>query len=343
MTSRFLVALLATSIFASISFAQRPGGTGGGSLGNSPNLPSPGADVQVRVVWPDERSVPEVLHVQLINASSIPVMEAYSDRDGKVTFRSVPNGTYSLKIQGDSIEDTSTESFLLTRQDQMHNEIVYVKPKQSTEAQSSVGHGPMISASELNVPEKAKKMFDKAMEAYAKGDMKKAEELLNKSVEVYPRYARAWNNIGVIRIHEKDQAGALAAFQKAVEADGKFAPALVNLARLSKDSGEFDSYIGKALSSDPDNPDALALLARKELLGGKYSEALASARKAHNSEREHSPEVHLIAGQALLRENRKADAVQEYEIYLKEDPNSPEVSKVRAAMAQIQAQQQKLN
>jgi regulator of sirC expression with transglutaminase-like and TPR domain len=52
-------------------------------------------------------------------------------------------------------------------------------------------------------------------------------------------------------------------------------------------------------------------------------------------------DIHLIAGEALLHQNHSTEAIQEYELYLKEYPDSPNAAKVRTAMAQIQAKQTK--
>ena len=100
---------------------------------------------------------------------------------------------------------------------------------------------------------------------------------------------------------------------------------------------EAEAYIGKALVSDPNNPEALTLLAREELQTKQYDKAIYNARKVHSLPHEHYPEVHIIAGDALLYQNKNAEAVKEYELYLKEDPDSPNAAQVRTAMAQIQA------
>ena len=364
MLPRFLfVAVLVLSL-SSLAFSQKPGGgggnTGGGNTGGGnnggggggtftpglsiPNL-SQGAELQVRIAWPNERTVDESLHVQLLNTANVPIQDTFSRQDGTVLFHNVQVGSYHLKIDGGDIKDTVSDVFLIYPQERMHMEWIHVTPKE--QANANVPHtAPTVSASELNAPPKARSEMEKGLEAFSKGDLKKAEEKLQKAVEIYPKYARAWDNLGVVRMRESNREGAREAFQKSIESDDKFTPGYLNLARLNMLENKIPEavdLIKKGLAVDPNNVEGLALLAKEELVTHEYDKALADARKVHTLPHDHLADVHLIAGEALLHQNRSAEAVQEYEQYLKEYPDSPNAATVRRAMAQIQAKQTSTN
>ena len=366
MRSRFLFTVVLIISLCSFAFSQKPGGggstggggnTGGGNSGGgssggvvgAPNMTIPeygsGAEVQIRIAWPNERSVEEALHVQLLNSTNTPVQDTFSRPDGTVSFHNIIPGNYRLRVDGADIKEVVTDAFTIYRQEHMHMEWVHVTPKEKENA-NVPGSGPMISATELNAPPKAKSEMEKGMEAFAKNDLKKADEKLTKAVEIYPKYSRAWNNLGVVRMRENNQEGAQEAFQKCVDADSKFTPCYTNLARLSmmnKDMPQAAALLNKGLAADPNNVEALALLAKEQLLTGDYAKSLATARKVHGLPHDHMADVHLIAGEALLHQNRDSEAIQEFEMYLKEYPDSPNAAKVRTAMAQIQAKQTKTN
>lgn len=302
--------------------------------------------MQVRIAWPNEQRLQESIHVQLLNATGVPIMDTFSSQDGTVTFHAVPAGSYKLKLDGAEIKDSTTDTFQIGYMEHMHMEWVHVSPKENAQQQSIAGAGPMISASELNVPPKAQSEMEKGMEAFGKGDMKKASEKLLKAVDMYPKYARAWNNLGVVRMRENDKEGARDAWQKGIEADSRFAPCYMNLARLSIMNNQMPealTFITKGLSFDPNNVEGLSLLAKEQLLTKQYDKALISARKVHGLPHDHLADVHLIAGEALWHQGHDSEAVQEYEQYLKEYPDSPKAAVVRAAMAQIQAKQTRTN
>lgn len=356
MKSLLLFATVVVLAFSTFAFSQKtPGGGGGnsgGGIGNSGNnqpsfstnpgwTSNQGADVRVRVAWPNERPVEDnTVHVQLVTAGGVPLSETFCDRDGYVTFHAVPPGNYHLKLDGPNIKDTSTDTFQIGFQERMHMEWVHVAPKEDAKNANVPGAAPMVSASELRVPPKARNELDKGLEAFAKGDLKKAEEKLRKAIEIYPQYANAYNNLGVVLMRDKDRAGAIESWQKAIEVDSKYGPPYLNMARVSMQDNkmpEAAGYINKVLEFDPNNPEALALLAKTELMTRQYDKALAHARKALAVPHQHLADLHLIAGEALLRQNQNAEAVKEYEAYLKEDPDSPNAAQVRQAMAQIQA------
>jgi tetratricopeptide (TPR) repeat protein len=56
---------------------------------------------------------------------------------------------------------------------------------------------------------------------------------LEKAVEIYPRFAVAWQLLGQVRGELRDTAGARRAFEKALSADPAYARAHLSLARLS--------------------------------------------------------------------------------------------------------------
>ena len=89
-----------------------------------------------------------------------------------------------------------------------------------------------MSASNLNVPPKARKELDKANEEMATHNWNKALEHLNKAVALAPQYVTAYNNLGVLYDKMNDIPHEEEALQKAVSLDGHFAPALLNYGKL---------------------------------------------------------------------------------------------------------------
>lgn len=66
------------------------------------------------------------------------------------------------------------------------------------------------------------------------GKPAEADAVLVKAVEASPKGASLWNNLGVARTREGDYAGAVQAFQKALDLDGNFEAARTNLSRAEQ-------------------------------------------------------------------------------------------------------------
>ncbi|HKF45605.1 MAG TPA: tetratricopeptide repeat protein [Thermoanaerobaculia bacterium] len=69
------------------------------------------------------------------------------------------------------------------------------------------------------------------------GKADEAESVLTKAVETSPKGASLWNNLGVARTRRGNYAGAVEAFQKAIDLDGNFEIARANLARAEQLAG----------------------------------------------------------------------------------------------------------
>jgi Tfp pilus assembly protein PilF len=350
MNSRLLGIALCILLCSPFTFSQKgPSGTGGpirpGSttFSTQPQM-NQGAQLRIRITWDNSRSVEdEIVHVQLLTAGNTPLLDTYTDHDGQATFTSVVPGSFRVKVDGPNIDTTYSQVFDIEPLESTHMEWISVRPKESAENKVPEGAAPMVAVSDLKAPSKAKKELQKGMEEFSKSDYKKSEIHVRKALEIYPNYARGWNNLGVILIREGDRAGAIDAWQKSIQADSKFPSGYLNLARIeiqNKQMVQAADYLAKAYACDPSNLETLSLRASEELLTGQYDKALTDAQHVHDMGRTHTADVHLIAGEALVHMDKNADALKEYEKYLKEDPVGPAAAKVREAMAQIQAKLQ---
>ena len=68
------------------------------------------------------------------------------------------------------------------------------------------------------------------------------------------------------------------------------------------------------------------MLASAEYMNKEYDKALADARRTHTlPNHEQFADVHLLAGKILEMQNQAQAAIVEYQLFLKESPNSPQV------------------
>ena len=198
-----------------------------------------------------------------------------------------------------------------------------------------------VAASDLKVPKKASQAFDKATKLIAKQQWQQAIDQLNKALALYPSYAEADNNLGVVYARLGDTAKEREAFQKATAANDHFAPAFVNLARLEMKEHNFgaaEADLNKATSADPTDVRTLALLAQAQLLDVHYEDAIASARKVHALPHNSYALVHYVAARACERLHRLSEAVSELALFLSEEPTGERASAARQEMAALQQQ-----
>lgn len=280
------------------------------------------------------------VQIEIFSMAGTPVATIATNADGTSTATIMSGASYRVRITGEGIEPASYDFFIFGGKTS-DTENFNVK---RTSAPSTAGTAPTISLAEMNVPAKAKDEMQKGMEAFSKGDMAKAQQRFEKAVAIYPQYARAYANLGIIAAKSGDRAKARSLFTKATEADDKFLPAYVDLARIDiqeKNYKQAQATLGKVITLNPDMTEAVAMLATAEYGNKDYDKALIDAQRVHLlGHDEQFANMHLMAGQILEMQNRGEEAIPEYKMYLKEAPNSPEANPVRKALADLQAKSQ---
>ncbi len=326
------------AVLVTAAQAQMRGSTAGSAIGNFGN-------VHVRVVFPDERNAGPHLLVQLMSGSSSNIiMTTYTNDIGEAQFLGVEIGEYHVEVSGEGIQQTVSDQFEVDSRKMTQSQYVVVNRVENTVvAKPLSGHSPMVSAADLNVPDKARKEVDKANDAMAEHNWKKAQEHLEKAVALAPQYVTAYNNLGVLYDKIDDIPKEEEALSKAVELDGHFAPALVNYGKLSlrqKDPVKAEALLQKASVSDPENPEILMLLAYAQYINRHFDAAISNALQAHSLGPDHASFVHYIAARSYQQENQTQQALAQFQIFLQEEPKGPRADRVREDVAKMQQGQQ---
>ena len=301
---------------------------------------SANCDLYVSVRAIDEGSIDSPIQVDLMTARGW-IATVHIVGAEPAQFR-VNNGkTYRLKISGNGIETTTTAFFEVNPLETLHRETIHVKPDTQASRSQSFSGSPTISVSEMNIPKKASAEMKKGQDAYSKGDMENASAHFEKAVAEYPRYARAYDMLGAIAMKGSDRIKAREFFSKSMQADNAFLPAYLDMARLElqeQNYTESESLLARVLATSPSLPEATALLASTEFANKEYDKALTNVERTHSLQNhEQFAEVHIMAGKVLRMQNRPADAIAQFQLFLMEKPDSPQGESVREALASLMA------
>ncbi len=297
-------------------------------------------NVRVRIVFPNGRRCQTRVRIVLMEGSSTtPVATTISNDDCMAGFDNVAVGTYHAIVSGEGIVETDSGSFDVDARKVSQSLEITVKTKvDSSEETTQPLGGPTVAAVDLNIPDKAKKEFDKANELIARQDWKQAQERLTKAVDIYPKYASAYNNLGVVFGHLGERAQERASLQKAISINDHFAPAYVNLGKMAivdRNFPEAEDFLTKATALDPNN-QTLVLLANVELMNQHFDEALASCNRAHATPHDPHALVHYIAARALEDKNDLQGAILELQTFLQEEAAGERADAVRKELAALQ-------
>jgi len=194
-----------------------------------------------------------------------------------------------------------------------------------------------VSARIAAIPPEAKREFDAGRKAINENDFAGSIPHLQKAINAYPKYAEAYQLLGVAQLQTDQGPQAEASLLKAIDIEDGMPRAQYLLGVLYAKTGRpglAEKPFSRFVELDPQNPNAHFELAKVSYALNKYSDAETHAHKSIEL-KETDPGVHVVLGYALLRQKRALDAKEEFQLFLSRVPQGPMASDVRDVVAQI--------
>ena len=200
--------------------------------------------------------------------------------------------------------------------------------------------GSSISVTSALAPKDAKKAFDKAMNDIKKDKWDDAEKELSKAVDVYPKYAAAWYQLGLTQQHENNVDAARKSYSQALAADSRYVNPYQELAVLAvrqQNWKEAADDTDRLLRLNPvDFPQAWLFNALANYQLKNLDVAEKSARQGLSADpTHHFVKFDQILGVILASKGDYAGAAEHLKAYLKLDPNGPDAEMVKKQLAEL--------
>jgi tetratricopeptide (TPR) repeat protein len=202
--------------------------------------------------------------------------------------------------------------------------------------------GTSVSATAINAPKDARKAWEKGSQLLHKNKPADAEKELQRAVDLYPKYANAWLDLGRARLQQKATDPAREAFLKAIEADPKLVDPYVELGELAANQQNWPDatkYLDRALQLDPvDYPrlwfeDAVADYNMKN-----YDRAEKNAREALRlAPQFRDPRANQLLGLILINKRDYAGAGAALRTYMQVAPKAKDLDQVKMQLQQIES------
>jgi tetratricopeptide (TPR) repeat protein len=201
--------------------------------------------------------------------------------------------------------------------------------------------GSTVSVTSLNAPKDARKAFDKGLDASKKHKTDEAEKDYQKAVEVYPKYAAAWYELGKIQATRGQKDEARKSFDAAVEADPKFVSPYLQISLMAVQAQQWKEAADvteRAVKLDPfDYPQAFFFNAVANYNLKNLEAAEKSGREAERLDTRHQiPRVAYLMGVLLAQRGDYNGAVEHFKAYLKLAPEAEDADAVRSQLTQLE-------
>jgi hypothetical protein len=201
--------------------------------------------------------------------------------------------------------------------------------------------GTSISVTNALAPAPARKALEKGREQEIKGKWDEARKSLEKAVQIYPRYAAAWNELGRLQLRDHDAASARHSFEQALAADPKYVNPYEGLAQLAMQSHDWHNMIevtGKLLALNPFNfPDAFYYNAVGNYYLGNFDAAEKSALSGIRVDEAHQiPRLQYLLGLMLFQKRDYPAASEHMQLYLRFAAQPADVDLAKKSLAEIE-------
>jgi tetratricopeptide (TPR) repeat protein len=266
--------------------------------------------------------------------TATPITNAYTRPDGTFELYNIRQGAYEvIADSGDSqVSDEVTIQSQSTRLELRF-------PRSETPQYSSEA---TVSVVQLLVPEKAQKIYRKALFAFNRGQNDKALKLLQSALLIEPEFAGALTLRGYIEMAMEncDLQAAQQDLEHAARIDTASPAGFVALGALYNREGRFDDALqasqrGTALS--PRTWQGYYEMARASVGKEMYRKALQLLRQAERLGGSRFAGLHLVKACALYQLKLYQNARNELDSVLSREPKSTNAKQAAAVLAEIDA------
>jgi Tfp pilus assembly protein PilF len=202
------------------------------------------------------------------------------------------------------------------------------------------GAGTAVSSTSESAPENAKKSFEKARSELLDQKPDRAQRDLEKAVEIYPSFADAWYQLGMLQETSSPQ-DARKSFTKALEADPKFVLPYERLAALSAQDGKWQEVVDNTSRVLKLDSVGTAQIWYYDALGnfqlGNADEAKTDAIQSLAMDPQHTiPNTEQLLAVILAQQGDYAGALERLRHCLTYLPSGPNTNLVKQQIAQIE-------
>jgi len=210
-----------------------------------------------QVVLPSGQQVANRIRITL-SGYRISSLIGYTDNKGRFLFQNIGDGTYTLEVEGDqNLYEPVTQEVRVTYG--AHPVLVItLREKRQPVAKSNSN---VVFAGELDqqVPDEARKEFEKGAELSEKGKFQDAVKCFKNAVAIFPTYLMARNYLGVQYLKLGQWNNAAEEFEAAIKINSKALNPRQNLAIALIEQKKYVQaieHLNQALSIDSSSPAA---------------------------------------------------------------------------------------
>ena len=278
------------------------------------------------------------LQVELLDDVDSVIQRTKTDNSGLFTFRRLSNGIFQIRVQTYGTSFVGQTQRVQLERGRAFEQVDFVLVNKLTSTSTAVTG--VVFAQE--VPDKARKQFERGLALLQKSDQRKAGlESLETAIEIFPLYFEALHLLGSEYVKQQDYERALPVLTKATEVNRQAYPSLYTLSIAQynlKQVPEAIESMKRAIAINQQSMAAnlwLGMLLRQSV---KLDEAETYLKEADRLAASKSPEVHWQLALLFNQLKRYKEAADELELFLKSEPDAKDVELIKKLIKKFRQQ-----
>jgi tetratricopeptide (TPR) repeat protein len=284
-----------------------------------------------------------VVRLQPTNGGEIIVIP---DSSGSFLFSSLAPGNYTVVVNaGDEYEIARDSVFIDTDLNmsrtggrvptlpRRYSVMIHLQEKRGTAVKAGV-----VNAALAEVPERARRAFEKGLEFSRTGDAQRAADSLKEAIALYPKFPLALNELGVQYLKLGHTSKAVETLKEAVKlSPDAYGPRLnLGIALLeAQHFTEAEEQLREALKRNSSLPTGHMYLGLCLVRLNRYDEAEKELLLAIQGSKNQLGMAQYYLGGIYWKREEYPKAVEALEAYLKLTPNAPDAERVRATIKDL--------
>ncbi|MFL6414098.1 MAG: tetratricopeptide repeat protein [Bryobacteraceae bacterium] len=273
--------------------------------------------------------------VQLHAVSNPFSVSALAGPDGHFRFKNIQPGTYTLLVSS-QLGGESRKTVEISAATADHRGQITLKVQAEEGSVNREGSGATITAREWQTPELALREYRQAQKRISKHDFDSARQCLRRAVEIDPRFAAAWNQLGTMAYQSQRYAEAETYFRRGLEADPRAYEPLVNLGGVLLNLGKLKDalkYNSDAARRRPQDALAHSQLGTAYAFAGQLDAAEKHLSLATHLDPDHFSHPQLLLAEVYARQNQPGRAADQLQDFLSKHPEWPNATSMKQLIA----------
>ena len=333
--------LLLTLLLSAAVIANGQSGGGVDSIGTGGQH-----SISGRLIFPSGQRADARLKVKL-ESSAHGELFVLADGNGTFTFRGLKAGSYTVIVEGGDFFETARET-------------LYIEPA-ITDRRTNVSIGPLsrpytvqiylrtkqegtqnkpgvLNAALASVPKPAVDLYERGMQAAARGETDKAIDDLRRAITLHPNFSPALNELGVQYLRKGELEKAAEALQKVLHLSPDAAEPCLNYGIVllqQKRFSDAEKQLREAVKRNENTYTAHLYFGITLIYVKNYPDAEGQLRKAITIAGPKASQAHYYLGGLYWQTGKHKEAADELETFLKLEPKAANADKLRNTIKEL--------